>query len=129
MREHGLVRRRVEPQAPAVEAAFLRERTCALEHELGQSRERPAIRLAVLERVGGIHDVLLELRLMACELLHDRAEPLARLALQRDTAEAEVAQRVRDELAFDGAPGPYARLQRAEVVIERLVLPELGIEL
>ena len=102
VRHDGLIGRRVEPQAPALEAALGRQRGRAVEHELRQPRERRAIGLAMLEGVRRVHDVLLELRLLCGELLHDLAEPLLRRSRQRDAAEPEVAQRVVDELPLDG---------------------------
>ena len=129
MRRHGLVSRRIEPQAPAFEAALGRQRGRPIEHELRQARERGAIGLAVLERIGRIHDVLLELRLLGGELLHDLFESLPRCSGQRDAAEPKIAQRVGDELPFDGLRRIDALLQRAEVAVQRLVLAELGAEL
>ena len=82
----------------------------AIEHELRQARERGAVGLAMLERVRRVHDVLLELRLLRGELLHDLAEALPRCSRQRDAAEPKVAQRVGDELPLDGlAPARRAR--------------------
>ncbi len=129
VRQDGLVRRRIEPQAPAFEAALGRQRGRAIEHELRQARERGAIGLAVLERVGRIHDVLLELRLLGGELLHDLLESLPRRSGQRDAAEPKISQRVGDELPFDGLRRIDALLQGAEVAVQRLVLAELRAEL
>ncbi len=83
----------------------------------------------MLERIVRVHDVLLELGLLARELLHDRAKPLAGLALERHPAQTEIAQRMSDELPLDGPIGSKALLEHLEVSIERLVLAELGVEL
>ena len=48
---------------------------------------------------------------------------------QRDAAEPKIAQRVGDELPFDGLRRIDALLQGAEVAVQRLVLAELGAEL
>src|SRR5262249_58166715 len=64
------------------------------------------------------------------ELLHDLSEALARLARERHPAQAKVAQRVRDQLRLDRmAPVGRAGLEAAVAPVERLVLPEIGVEL
>ena len=56
-------------------------------------------------------------------------ESLPRRSGQRDAAEPKIAQRVGDELPFDGLRRIDALLQGAEVAVQRLVLAELGAEL
>ncbi len=128
VRHHGLISRRVEAQTPAGGAALGRQRRRAVDDELGQPRERGSVRLAMLERVRRVHDVLLELRLLGGELLHDLAEPLLRRPRQRDAAEPKIAQRVIDDLPLDAFRRPDVRLQRAEMPVQSLVLRELGAE-
>ena len=84
----------------------------------------------MLERVGRVHEVLLESSLKRRQLLHDRAEALARLARQRHSAQPKVAQRVCDQLRLDRMPPVGgAGLEAAITPIERLVLAEIRVEL
>src|SRR5690606_41333907 len=94
-----------------------------------QTRERIGSRLAVLDRVRRVHQVRLELRLKRRKPLPDHARTLAIPAVERDAAEAEIPQCLRDELALDRAVGRQGPLELEKARVQRLVLTELRVEL
>jgi len=125
---HGLVVRRIEREEPTRQLPRLRSGARTLENRLRQPRDLAFLRHMPGPRVGRIEHVLVELGLQRRQLLDQRFELGFLLCRQRDAGEAEVAQRVLQQLALPGRqPIAFSGENLLVGTVQALVLCQLGV--
>ncbi len=99
--DYGHIRRLIEREDPALDTFLVSAFAGLLDEHLIQATQLVAIGDVIGPAVGGVEDVLLELRLQLGELQHHRLEALFALHGQADSGEPEIAQRMLDHLFLD----------------------------
>jgi hypothetical protein len=117
----------IERQDPAIQPAVARGLAGALARVLGQAGQAGFVVHLQPPGLGGVEQVLLELRSERREFLHDLAEARTRLRRERHAGEAEVPQGILENLALCRAePLAFFREDPLEGAKQALVLAKLA---